>query len=128
MDMSNLQDLLVHELKDLYSAENQLLKSLPKVAKSCSNPELKQAIQTHVEETREQVERLDQVLDKLGAGKRGKKCKGMEGLIEENKELLEEDAEPDVMDAGIIVGCPEGRALRDCRLWLGGDLCQAARR
>lgn len=105
MEMQNLQDLLVDNLKDLYSAENQLLKALPKVARTVENGDLKAALENHIEETQVQVERLRKVFEKLGAKPTGKKCKAMEGLIEENKEMMEEDAEPDVMDAGLIVGC-----------------------
>jgi len=105
MEMNDLQDLFVEELKDLYSAEKQLLKALPRVAKAAENAELKSALQNHVKETEVHVQRLEQIFEKLGASGRGKKCKGMEGLIEENKEMLEEDAEPEVLDAGLIVGC-----------------------
>src|SRR5687768_13514808 len=104
MEMSNLQDLLVDNLKDLYSAETQLLKALPKVAKKVENEQLREAITLHVRETENQVKRLEQIFNKLGEKPTGKKCKGMEGLIEENKEMMEEDAEADVMDAGLIVG------------------------
>jgi ferritin-like metal-binding protein YciE len=105
MQLNDLQDLFVEELKDLYSAEKQLLKALPRVAKAAENSKLRNALQNHVRETEVHVQRLEQIFEKLGASGRGKKCKGMEGLIEENKEMLEEDAEPDVMDAGLIVGC-----------------------
>ena len=105
MEMNDLQDLFIEELKDLYSAEKQLLKALPRVAKAAENAELKSALQNHVRETEVHVQRLEQIFEKLGASGRGKKCKGMEGLIEENKEMLEEDAEPEVLDAGLIVGC-----------------------
>ena len=104
MEMSNLQDLLVENLKDLYSAETQLLKALPKVAKKVENEQLREALTMHVKETEEQARRLERVLSQMGEKPTGKKCKGMEGLIEENKELLEEDADPDVLDAGLIVG------------------------
>ena len=104
MEMSNLQDLLVENLKDLYSAETQLLKALPKVAKKVENEQLREALTMHVRETEEQVRRLERVLGKMGEKPTGKKCKGMEGLIEENKEMMEEDADPDVLDAGLIVG------------------------
>ncbi len=104
MEMSNLQDLLVDNLKDLYSAEQQLLKALPKVAKKVENEELREAITMHVKETEEHARRLEQIFQKLGDKPTGKKCKGMEGLIEENKELMGEDADPDVLDAGLIVG------------------------
>src|SRR5687768_12658223 len=105
MEMSNLQDLLVDNLKDLYSAETQMLKALPKVAKKVENEQLRQALTMHVKETEQQVKRLEQVLSQMGEKPGGKKCHGMEGLLEENKEMMEEDAEPEVMDAGLIVGC-----------------------
>ena len=104
MEMNDLQDLFIEELKDLYSAEKQLLKALPRVVKAVENPELKNALQNHVRETEGHVQRLEQIFDRLGTSGRGKKCKGMEGLIEENKEMLGEDAQPEVLDAGIIVG------------------------
>ena len=102
MEMSNLQDLLVENLKDLYSAETQLLKALPKVAKKVENEQLRQAFTLHIKETEEQVRRLERVLGGMGEKPGGKKCKGMEGLIEEGRELLEEDADPDVRDAALI--------------------------
>ena len=105
MEMSNLQELLVENLKDLYSAETQLLKALPKVAKKVENAQLRQALEMHVKETEGQVDRLEQIFSKLGEKPTGKKCKGMEGLIEEAKEMMGEDADPDVMDAGLIVDC-----------------------
>jgi len=105
MQMNNLQDLMVDNLKDLYNAENQLLKALPKVAKAVENEQLREALEMHLKETQGHVQRLEQVFSTLGEKPTGKKCKGMEGLIEENKELMGEDAEPDVMDAGLIVGC-----------------------
>lgn len=104
MEIADLQQLMVEELKDLYNAEKQILKALPKVAKKATSPELRQAIEHHYEETENQVDRLEQVLGKLGESPRGKKCKGMQGMIEENEEMMAEKAEPDVMDAGLIVG------------------------
>jgi ferritin-like metal-binding protein YciE len=102
MKMKTLQDLYVSELKDLYSAENQLLKALPKMAKAAAAPELKEAFENHLEETRGQVERLDQIFEELEVSPKGKKCKAMEGLIEEGSEMIKEDAEPAVKDAGLI--------------------------
>lgn len=102
MKMESLQELYVDELKDLYSAEKQLLKALPKMAKAASSDELRQSFEDHLEETMIQVERLEQIFEDLEVSPRGKKCVGMEGLIEEGKELMEEDAEPDVLDAGLI--------------------------
>jgi ferritin-like metal-binding protein YciE len=96
-----LDELLHDELKDLYSAENQIIKALPKMIRACESPDLKRAFERHLEETRRQVERLDQIADELDLRLTGKKCKGMEGLIEEGKEHMAElDAEN--MDAGLI--------------------------
>jgi ferritin-like metal-binding protein YciE len=100
--MESLQDLFVDQLKDLYNAEGQLVKALPKMAKAATNPQLQSAFNDHLEQTRGHVQRLEQVFDKLGESPKGKKCKAMEGLIEEAKEMLDEDAEPEVMDAGLI--------------------------
>lgn len=102
MQMQSLQDLFVDQLKDLYNAEGQLVKALPKMAKAASNPQLQQAFTQHLDQTKEHVSRLEQVFEKLGASPKGKKCKAMEGLIEEGKEMMDEDAEPEVMDAGLI--------------------------
>jgi len=97
-----LQELLVDELKDIYSAENQIIKALPKMAKAASSPELKRAFERHLEETKRQIERLDQIGEALDIKMTGKKCKGMEGLIEEGKEIMSEDLEDDTLDAGLI--------------------------
>jgi ferritin-like metal-binding protein YciE len=97
-----LEELLVDELKDLYSAENQIIKALPKMAKAAGSPELKRAFERHFEETKRQVERLDQISDQLDLRLSGKKCKGMAGLIEEGSELISEDLDQDALDAGLI--------------------------
>ncbi|MEI7686011.1 MAG: ferritin-like domain-containing protein [Planctomycetota bacterium] len=102
MKLKTLDALLVDMLKDLYSAESQLVKALPKIAKAAQAEELKNAFTAHLEETRGQVARLDTIFEQLEVSPRGKKCKAMEGLIEEGKELIEEDAEPSVKDAGLI--------------------------
>jgi ferritin-like metal-binding protein YciE len=101
-EMNPLEELLIDELKDLYSAENQIVKALPKMAKAASSPELKRAFERHLEETRRQVERLDQIGEQLETKMTGKKCKGMEGLIEEGKELMAEDLDENALDAGLI--------------------------
>lgn len=101
--ISTPNDLLVEELKDLYSAENQLLKALPKMAKAADNEELQKAFTTHLKQTEGQVKRLDKVMKKLGETPKGKKCKAMEGLIEEAKEVLEQDFEPALRDLALIV-------------------------
>src|SRR4051812_894349 len=102
MEMDTLRDLYVDELKDLYSAEKQILKALPTMAKKASNPALKRAFVKHESQTRMQVKRLERVCKELGVSPRGKKCVGMEGLIEEAKELISEKPDPDVLDAGLI--------------------------
>jgi ferritin-like metal-binding protein YciE len=102
MKLKTLQALYVDELKDLYSAENQLLKALPKMAKAATAPELKEAFENHLEETRGQVERLETIFEELDVSPKGKKCKAMEGLVEEGSEMIKEEAEPTVKDAGLI--------------------------
>jgi ferritin-like metal-binding protein YciE len=102
MKMTSLEDLLVDQLRDLYNAETQLIKALPKMAKAATNTELEAGFQKHLEQTRHHAERLEQVLEKLGQRAKGKKCYAMESLIEEGQEMMGEDAEPDVLDAGLI--------------------------
>ena len=102
MKLDSLEKLYVEELRDLYNAENQIIKALPKMIRSASNPMLRNAFTEHLEVTRAQVERLDEIFEELGKRAQGKKCRGMEGLIEEGKEMLEEDAEPEVLDAALI--------------------------
>jgi ferritin-like metal-binding protein YciE len=97
-----LEALLIDELKDLYSAENQIIKALPKMAKAASSPELRRAFERHLEETRNHVERLDQIGEEFETKMTGKKCYGMEGLIEEGKEIMSEDLEENALDAGLI--------------------------
>jgi ferritin-like metal-binding protein YciE len=96
------EDLFVDEIKDLYNAEQQLTRALPKMAKAASTPELKQAFEAHLEETKEQVRRLEQVFEEIGTPAKGKTCQAMKGLIEEGKELLDEGMEDEVLDAGLI--------------------------
>lgn len=100
--MKNLQDLFEHQLKDLYSAESQLIKALPKMQKKATDDKLKKAIEKHLEETKEQKNRLKEVCDELGIKPTGEECKAMKGLIEEAEHFMEEDAENEVRDAGII--------------------------
>ena len=102
MHLEDLRDLYVEQLRDLYSAENQLVKALPKMAKAASNEELSQAFLDHLEETKGHVARLKDIFDKLGKKPTGKVCKAMEGLIEEGKEAIEEDAEDEVKDAELV--------------------------
>ena len=102
MKNENLRELLVEELKDLYSAENQLTKALPKVAKNASDPELKKAIESHLKETEGHVRRLEQIFEQLEASPKGKTCDGMKGLISEADERIKKGGEPAVLDAGLI--------------------------
>jgi ferritin-like metal-binding protein YciE len=102
MEMESLRDLYIHELKDLYSAENQLVKALPKMAKAATAKSLKAGFEKHLKETREHVERLKKVFSELGVSPGMKKCKAMEGLIEEGEHVIEEDAAPEVKDAALI--------------------------
>lgn len=102
MQMETLKELLVDESKDLYSAEKQITKALPKMAKKADSSELRSAFQKHLAQTEEHVRRLETIFEQLGVSPRGKKCKGMEGVLEEGKEIMEEDADPDVKDAGMI--------------------------
>jgi ferritin-like metal-binding protein YciE len=100
--MDSLQELYVEEIKDLYSAENQILKALPRMIKAAQSPDLKKAFAKHERQTREHAKRLERIAKELGEKPTGKKCHGMEGLIEEGKELMKEKPAPDVLDAGLI--------------------------
>ncbi len=102
MEINSLRELYIDHLRDLYDAENQLIKALPKMAKEASSDELRQGIEEHLEQTRGHAERLEQIFEQLGEKPKGKKCKGMQGVIEEGKETLEEDMEEDTKDAAII--------------------------
>ena len=101
-EMDSLRELYVEELKDLWSAENQILKGLPRMIKAASHPQLKRAFTKHEAQTRMQVKRLERICKELGEKPTGKKCVGMEGLIQEGKDLIKEKPEPDVLDAGLI--------------------------
>lgn len=102
MKLDSLRTLWIEELRDLYSAETQLVKALPKMAKKATNPELKEAFESHLEETRNHVERLEEIFSRLGKKPTGKTCKAMKGLIEEGSEMMQEDGPESVLDAGII--------------------------
>ena len=100
--LKSLDDLLVHELQDMYDAEKQIMKALPKMARAATHPKLRAAFEEHLEQTEGQIERLEQVFKLLGLPAKGKKCDGMAGLIEEGKKMMEQDAEPSVKDAALI--------------------------
>jgi ferritin-like metal-binding protein YciE len=103
MKLDTLEQLYISELRDLYSAENQLLKALPKMAKAASSEELKDGFEKHLEQTKGHVRRLEQVFEALDENPKGKTCRAMKGLIEEGSEILKGDGEESVLDAGIIV-------------------------
>ena len=102
MKLDSLEELYVDELKDLYSAEHQILKALPKMAKAASCEKLQAAFEEHLKQTKVHVSRLEEIFAKRNISPKGKTCKAMKGLAEEGKELMEEDAAPDVLDAGLI--------------------------
>jgi ferritin-like metal-binding protein YciE len=100
--LTSLDDLLVHEMQDIYHAEGQILKALPKMIKAATHPELKAAFEEHRQQTEGQVRRLEEAFKLLGVPAKAKKCDGMAGLIEEGKKMMEEDAEAAVLDAALI--------------------------
>ena len=102
MPMNSLQDAFLHELKDIYHAEKQLTRALPKMAKAAEDEQLREMFQQHLEETKGQIERLEQVFEQMGKTARAEKCEGMAGIVEEGSSLMEEDADPEVMDAMLI--------------------------
>jgi ferritin-like metal-binding protein YciE len=102
MTLNSVQDLLIDELRDIYHAEQQLLKALPKMAKAARSDQLRHAFEHHLEETNGQVDRLRQVFEKLGARSRGQRCEAMIGLIEEAHEMIDEITTPEVLDVALI--------------------------
>ena len=122
MPMDHLEDLYIEELKDLYSAENQILKALPRMIKAASHPQLKRAFAKHEKQTREHVRRLERICKQLGEKPTGKRCVGMEGLLEEGKDLIKEKPEENVLDAGLISAAQhvehyEMAGYGTCRTW-----------
>jgi ferritin-like metal-binding protein YciE len=105
MKLASLYDLYLSELKDLYSAEDQIIKALPKIIGKTGSGELRTALENHLEETRGQVSRLEQVFSLHGEEPKKQKCKGMQGIIDEGEEMLGKDAVPEVQDAAIISAC-----------------------
>lgn len=102
MKVNSLQELYVDELKDLYDAENQIIKALPKMIDAASSEELQNALNEHLEVTREQAKRIEQIFQNMGEKLKAEKCKGMEGVIKEGAEILSEDMDENVKDAAII--------------------------
>lgn len=104
MPVKTLEDLFIHELSDIYSAEKQMTKALPRLARAAENPDLQAAFTTHLEETRGQVERIDEVVEVLGIRLKRMKCAAMEGLVEESKEVIEEIEKGPLRDAALVGG------------------------
>jgi ferritin-like metal-binding protein YciE len=104
MKIDSLQKLYEEELKDLHSMERQIIQALPRMIKAATASELKEALSEHLEVTKKQLDRLDRIFEKLGKRGMGKKCKGMEGVLEDGKEMLEEDITPELLDMAIIGG------------------------
>jgi ferritin-like metal-binding protein YciE len=102
MSVETIEELLLDELKDIYSAEKQITKALPKMAKATTSPELKAAFESHLQETLGQIDRLDQIFDILGKPHKAKMCHGMQGVLEEGLEVLEETDKGEVRDAALI--------------------------
>jgi ferritin-like metal-binding protein YciE len=107
MELNTLKDLYVHVLNDLFSAEQQIVKALPKMAKAASNKELVAGFQEHLEETKGHAQRLEQILSSHKQTTRGPKCKGMEGVLAEGAEMIEEEADVEVKDAGLIAAAQQ---------------------
>lgn len=125
MKLDTLQQLFVEELRDLYSAETQLTKALPKLATGASSPKLRQAFEKHLKQTEQQVARLEQIFQHLGESPRGRTCKGMEGLLKEGEEMLKQKAEPAVHDAALISAA---QRVEHYEIAGYGTVCSYARR
>src|SRR5579871_4076858 len=102
MEKNTLRELYVDELRDIYDAEKQLVKALPKMAEAATSEELREGFEQHLEQTKEHARRLEQIFSELGEKPTGKKCKAMQGLVAEGSEMIEEDFEGEVKDAGLI--------------------------
>ncbi|MEP7015760.1 MAG: ferritin-like domain-containing protein [Verrucomicrobiota bacterium] len=102
MKIDSLETLYVEELRDIYSAENQIVKALPKMAKAASSSDLQEAFEEHLEQTKEHIERLEEIFENMDKSPKGKTCKGMKGLIEEGSEMLEAEGDEAAIDAGLI--------------------------
>ncbi|HEV2464046.1 MAG TPA: ferritin-like domain-containing protein [Acidobacteriaceae bacterium] len=108
MKIETLRELLIDELQDLHSAEQQIVKALPKMVKASHNPQLKQAFEHHLEETKNHVTRLEQIFKRINESPKGKTCEGMKGLLKEGEERISDGGEAEVLDAGIISAAQRG--------------------
>jgi ferritin-like metal-binding protein YciE len=124
MSNESLKKLYVDELKDLFSAESQLVKALPKMAKAASSDELRAGFEKHLEQTKGHVQRLEEIFESLDANPKGKKCVGMEGLVKEGSEVMEEDFEEAVLDAGLIGAA---RRVEHYEMAAYGAVCEIAK-
>jgi ferritin-like metal-binding protein YciE len=124
MAISTLHDLLLHEMKDAYSAERQLVQALPLMTKKATSERLKQAMETHLGQTEQQVERLKKAFELMGKSPSTEKCKGMEGLITEGKELADKDIEPEALDAALIAAA---QRIEHYEIAAYGTMCEYAR-
>ncbi|MGE0610053.1 MAG: ferritin-like domain-containing protein [Pirellulales bacterium] len=124
MKVDSLHDLFIHELRDIYSAEKQLLKALPKMAKAANSAKLRQGFESHLAQTEKQVERLETIFEQLEVSSRGPKCAGMEGLIEEGSETIKTDADPDVKDAALIAAA---QRVEHYEIAVYGTICTFAK-
>jgi ferritin-like metal-binding protein YciE len=120
----SLKKLYVQELKDLFSAENQLVKALPKMAKAAASNELRAGFEKHLEQTKGHVQRLEEIFQSLGESPKGKKCVGMEGLVKEGSEVMEEDFDDAVLDAGLIGAA---RRVEHYEMAAYGAVCEFAK-
>lgn len=124
MKVNSLKELFVEELKDVYDAENQIVKALPKMAKATSTPELRKAFEEHLEQTKGHVRRLEQIFEGLGEQAKAKKCDGVRGIIEEGEDVVSDGQEGPVRDAGLIAGAQrvehyEMAAYGSLKTWAG---------
>ena len=122
MEMETLRDIYVEELKDLWSAEKQIVKALPKMVRAATHPKLKKAFAKHEKQSQVHIKRLERICKELGVSPRGKKCVGMEGLLEEGSDLIKEKPDKDVLDAGLISAAQhvehyEMAGYGTCRTW-----------
>ncbi len=124
MKLNTLKDLYIEELRDIYSAETQIVKALPKVAEACTSDELKSAIEDHLDQTKEQVERLDEIFESIGTPSKGRRCVAMEGLIKEAQEQLAEEMADDIKDAAIIGACQK---IEHYEIAVYGTVCTYAK-
>jgi ferritin-like metal-binding protein YciE len=102
MSLDSLDKLFLEELRDIYNGEKQIVRALPKMAKAAESPDLQQAFSKHLKETEAQIQRLERIFQELGEAVRGKQCKGLQGILEEGKEILEKDSDEAVLDAALI--------------------------